>query len=78
MRSAIDLEYGDAVRRGERVACPQCEVVTIWHTVPELEKHVRACRTIELGQLVGEVEMPPLDDLLPEVPKKPRGWGWVG
>lgn len=75
-RSALDLEYGDDIRAKVLVPCPQCLVATTWRGVDELETHVRACRIIELGQAVGSLEVPPLDDLLPEVPRKPRGFTW--
>lgn len=75
-RSALDLEYGDDIRAKHLVECPQCLVSTTWRFVSELESHVRGCRVIALGQAVGRLELPPLDDMLPEVAKKPKGWGW--
>lgn len=75
-RSALDLEVGDDIRAKRLVACPQCKVETLWVDVAELEGHVHGCRIIELGLAVGVLEMPPLDDLLPEVEKKPKGFTW--
>lgn len=75
-RSELDLEVGDDIRAFKLVACPQCLVETIWHGVNELADHLHDCRVIELGLAVGVLELPPLDDLLPEVDRKPKGWGW--
>lgn len=77
-RSPLDLAHGDDIRARKEVPCPQCLVPAVWRTVDELEGHVKACRIIELGLAVGKMEMPPLDDLLPEVAEKPKGWGWTG
>lgn len=76
MRSALDLEYGDDIRTHQVVPCPQCLVQAVWVDVAELEGHVRGCRIIELGLAVGVLEPVPLDDMLPTVPKKPKGWEW--
>lgn len=75
-RSELDLEYGDDIRAKVLVSCPQCAAMTLWADIAELAGHVRACRIIELGLAVGSLEPVPLDDLLPEVDRKPKGWGW--
>lgn len=75
-RSALDLEYGDDIRAKVLVTCPQCAVATLWADVAELTAHVHGCRIIELGLAVGVLEPVPLDDLLPSVDRKPKGWGW--
>lgn len=74
--SALDLELGDDIRARREVPCPQCKVKAVWRSVGELADHLKSCRIIELGLAVGKLELPPLDDLLPEVPKKPQGWDW--
>lgn len=74
-RSPLDLAHGDDIRARKEVLCPQCKVPAVWRTVDELETHVRSCRIIELGLAVGKLE---LDDLVPEVAEKPKGWGWAG
>lgn len=77
-RSALDLEVGDDIRARRLVACPQCAVQALWHGTDELEAHLRACRIIELGLAIGVLEPPVMDDLLPTVDKKPKGYTWGG
>ena len=74
-RSEADKQYGDAIRQGRPVPCPKCGATSWWVGVPEFTAHVWACTKIELGLIVGEMQPP--DDLLPEVAKKPKGWGWT-
>lgn len=54
--------------------CPYCKLSALWHGKPEFDAHWRACARIELGLIVGMLTMPA--DLVPELPEKPKGWGW--
>lgn len=77
-RSREDLEHGTQLRlKLELLACPECGASTHWRNVSEYADHVRKCRVIALALAVGTVKMPPLDDMLPEVKRKPQGWDWT-
>lgn len=49
--------------------CPDCDQELLgW----EARAHIRACKAIALGLLVGRIE----PEEAPEVAKKPLGWKW--
>lgn len=75
-RSDLDLAVGHLIRDRVPLRCPHCGTVTIWVSVDEYGTHREKCAHIELGQIVGKVEKPPVDDLLPVVDRKPPGWRW--
>lgn len=60
------LKYGEDIRKGSPLACPECGATTRWAGVAEYADHVRSCRIIALAIAVGTVDVPPLDDMLPE------------
>lgn len=50
------------------MTCPICHApLKPWDT-----GHVKSCTALQLALLVREV-----DDIVPVVDEKPKGWGWV-